>query len=221
MHLKFCLFICLSFLAQLAQGQKNFVSGTLGLANGETMECEFVLQIKNGKDGTFNKDHKRLKYRMPGDKEVQKIDFDDLDYIIVNTEETQILLRRMHYYTLKRKGAKKSKDKSWCQYRGGCDDMQGYLLIQEFEVDSEGQIWESYLDGMGWYLLMREGEDAPTHVSYVFLRKVLTQKAFDKQRKRMLEKYFVGDKDGMAFVKGKKRITQKDLKDYLEKRCGE
>lgn len=220
MNYPFLLTLLLSFVLQLSFAEKNFVSGTLGLATGENLECEFILKIKNGKDGLLNKDHKRIKYRMPGDEEIQSMDFDDLDYILVNTAETKILLKSMHYYKPKvKKGFKKSKDKVWCQFRGGCDKIQGYLIIQEFEVDGEGQVWESYLEGMGAYLLMQEGEDAPTLVGYVFLRKVMTQKAFDKQRRKMLERYFEGDKEGLAFTNGKKRITQKELKEYVMKSC--
>lgn len=208
-------------ITQLSFAQKNFVVGTLGLTNGEEIQCEFVLKIKNGRDGeVLDKSHKFLKYKMPGSDDIQKIEHDELDFILVNTETTKILVRRLHYNRLRnKKPPVKSKDKMWVQFRGGCDEIQGYLLIQEFEVDRNGQIWETYIDGMGAYLLMRDGEDVPTQVGYVFLRKVMTQKGFDKQRKKMLDLYFKGDKKGMEFISDKSHITQKELSEYIAENC--
>ncbi len=204
--------------------QKNFVNGTIGLVSGDKLQCEFVLQIKNSKDDKlFDRSHKILKYRMPGE-DTQKMKFEEIDYLLVDTvidgEPVQTLIRRMYSYTpRKKKVAKKSKRRSWFQLRDGCEEIQAYLYIHEFEIDKKGRIWESYMDGMGGYYLMREGEDAPTYVGLVALRKLLTQKGFDKQRRNLLEIYFRGDEDGTAFVTGKKRIPQKELTEYVSNRC--
>ncbi len=217
----FLIFSIIFFFTTSIAGQKNFISGTLGLTDGSTLECEFILRIKNGKDGIFNEDHKVLKYRMPGSDKVERLSFKELDYISVNTDKTKIFLVRTPYYEIRRKKApKKTKDAVWCQFRGGCDDIKSFLVVQEFEVDKNGQVWENYLDGMGAYLLQRPDEDAPTFVGYVFLRKIITQRAFDKQRRKMLEKYFLGDEHAEAFLEGKKRIKQKELKEYVMNRCG-
>ncbi len=204
--------------------EKNFVSGIIGMVDGSQLECEFVLKIKNDRDDQiFDRSHRLLKYRMPGG-ETQKMDFKEIDFLLVDTEvdgkPVEILIRRMYSYTpRKKKEAKKSKKRSWFQLRAGCPEFQGYLYIHEFEIDKQGRVWESYMDGMGGYYLMREGEDGPTYVGLVALRKMMAQKGFDKQRRGLLERYFEGDADGTAFIAGKKRIAQKELSEYVSTRC--
>ncbi len=217
----YTLFLFIIF-SQMSYGQKNFVAGTLGLTNGEVLECEFVLQIKNSKEGLINQDHKRLKYRLSAKDDVNTIGYSELDYILVNNDKNKMLLRRLYSYRLRvaDKPHKKSKYKSWFQFRAGCEDIASYLAIQEFSIDKNGQAWETYLDGMGALFLMRDGEDAPTNIGFVFLRKVITQRGFDKQMKKMLDKYFDGESDGMDFLKNKTHMTANELKDYILDRCG-
>ena len=219
-YLYYLLFSFCFLFSNAIIAQKNFIQGTLGLSNGEKLECEFVLKIKNGKDRELNKDHKRIKYRMPGSEEIKKMDFTELKYILVDSEETKIFLVRMPYYAIRKKNKIiKTNFDVWCRYRGGCEDIKSYLVVHEFEVDKDGQIWESYTDAMGSFLVQRQGEDAPTKVGYVFLGKIITQKAFDKQMRKRLGIYFKGDDHAMSFLEGKKRIKQKELQDYIISRC--
>lgn len=207
----------------LQEGSSQYFRGTLGFIDGETLECDIRLKIKNSPDKLIDRFSYKMKYKLPGDDEVQTANFKDLDFIAITTDKASIFLRNMYVYyprIRKSKPPVKSKTRHWLQYRAGCEEIGGYLALQEFEIDKKGQVWEKYLNGMGEYYVLKEGEDAPTRIGHVFLYDSPTQNMIDKQRKKGLERYFKGDEDGMKLLEGKTKVTPQELTDYLNSRCG-
>jgi hypothetical protein len=207
-------------LSSVTFGQKHFVKGTLGMKDGTSLECEFVLKIHNGSENIFDDSHKYIYYKKAGSNEVLKMEQKKMSFISTTAGGNKILLKNLPYYsfTLKWK-YKKNNDPVWMQLRGGCKDLESYLIIQGFEIDKNGVFWDRYLDGMGSFALLKPGEDAPHLVSYVFLKKQAFHKAWAKQSAKMLKVYFENDTDGLKFLEGKKRVPIEELVEYIDKRC--
>jgi|GEM_PF-1923168 len=218
-RLSSCCFILLLSL-QLSSQDKNSVNGAITMLNGDVIECHVRLPIGNYADNAF-KDVVNNIFVTYDNGEQDVIKSDDVDSVVLTSNESSTLLKRSNYNTYKLKGAvKTSSSKAWLQQRSGCEAIRSYVIVGQIDVGRDGSFWEEYVDGMTMYLLQRDGEKNPTQAGVVFLRKVATQKSFDKQRKGFLEKYFANDKQAYkTLIEGKKLVTQDEVKAYLDATC--
>lgn len=190
------------------------------MLNGDVIECDVRLPIGNYSDNAF-KDVVNNIFVTYKNGESDVLESDKVGYVILNSNENSTLIKRSHYNTYKLNGdVKISKSKAWLQMRSGCESINSFVIMGQIDVDRDGNFWEEYVDGMTMYLLQRAGEKYPTQTGVVFLRKIATQKTFDKQRKGFLEHYFADDKKAYSqLVQGKKLVTQDELKAYLDETC--
>jgi len=204
--------LLLSFLGiqNISQAQdKSYVNADFKMADGTTMSGIVRMPIMNSKN--------KIVYRTSKDGKKQVLDADDIDYLLLNGKEGDILLKRDKIYMPYKK--KPSKQKMWLMMRMYCENFQTYVGIMGFEKDKAGNLYATYADAMGMYLIQREGEDYPHGVGSVFIRKIITGKMFDKQRKTLLEKYYSNDAEALKHLSSIKRITQQEMTDFLSSKC--
>ena len=208
--IKLLLLTLFTILATEGFSQKHrWMEAYVKLDNGKEMEGLIKLPVKNSST--------RIVFKESADAKKDAIKADEVDFFILNGKQGNAIIKRDKYY--KRGGDKLTRQQSWLELRMYCDNFETYLGIAGFDNDKDGNLYNVYVDGMGAYLIKGEGEKHPTEVGYLFLQKIATQKMFDKQRKKMLEKYYARNKEALKWVKSKKRISIEELVTYLESNC--
>jgi len=106
------------------------------------------------------------------------------------------------------------------QYRVGCDEIKGFILIKGFDINEEGELREWYYEMGNEYLLQIQDKYYPGKIYYFSLGKIIGN-LMDKKRKRTLNYFFTALKDekGLTFTKTKDLFTEKEITEYVFKRC--
>lgn len=189
----------------------KFVDGIIFLAGGEEIECTVELPIRAAA--------KKLTIKKGADAKPTSISSNDIEMVLLSSNDQQTLLRRTKIRNIKMKGTKLSKQKVWLEVMHLCDNITSYVGIAGYDVDRKGNLFGLSVDGMGGHYLQRTGESEPTEVGYIFAAKQITQKAIDKQRKQKLVRYFENDKKATTYFKSKKRVSESEIIEYIESIC--
>ncbi|MBK7787451.1 MAG: hypothetical protein IPO65_14490 [Saprospiraceae bacterium] len=195
-------------LSTNCEAKKKKLTVEIKMLTGEIKKGLLELPISNS--------HTRIVYRMDEEASKEAIRSNDIDYLLLFTEEDTFYIKRTQYYNPKKK---LGKGKDWLLRQMNCKNFQTYILVQGFETNSDGDFFALYLDGMGMYLMQRNDEKYPTELGYIFIKKIITQGMFDKQRKEFLMPYFEKDKEAMSFINGKEKIKQDELIEFLTSIC--
>lgn len=195
-------------LSTNCEAKKKKLSVEIKMLTGETKKGLLELPISNS--------HTRIVYRMDEEASKEAIRANDIDYLLLFTEDDTFYIKRTQYYNPKKK---LGKGKDWLLRQMNCKNFQTYILVQGFETNSDGDFFALYLDGMGMYLMQRNDEQYPTELGYIFIKKIITQGMFDKQRKEFLQPYFEKDQEAMSFINGKEKIKQDELIEFLTSIC--
>ena len=219
--LTFCAF-CLSTVAQRNHAIKNrYAKGTILFTNGNILDCEIAFPILNRSSSlgpTIRSKNKLTIKNMSDEKE--KIDIDEIQTIQFEGEGGFYTMSVMHSITLRRKNKKKlSKHKAWFIHEINCDGLHSYVKADKFDIDKEGQPYAIHVNNMGEYLLQREGEEWPTLISTAITYNGANKKQFWKIRRNSFAQYMGDDEHAQNFLADKKRLTAKELEDYIAERC--
>jgi len=213
-------FSCL-FLSATAQIKNTYTKGSILFTNGDILDCEIAFPILNRSMSlgpTIRSKNKVTVKDMLGKK--QKIDIDEIDALVFEGTDGFYSMKVMHSFTMKRKGkVKQTKHKSWYIIDEGCDELQGYVRADKFDLDRKGHPYALHVDNLGQFLLQREGEEWPTVISTALTYRGINKKQFWKIRRNSFALYMGEDKHAKEFLDGKKRITGEELTDYVIERC--
>lgn len=216
--------ISLFFCDLSAQITTRYTFGTVYFLNGDVYDCQigFPLLNRSNKLGpTLRSKNKLVVKSLGGDKE--KIDNEEIDYIIFEGDQGQFILKWTQGYTVRgRKYDKKKlqKHKSWFLVEGGCEDIISFAWADKFELNKKGQIYANYIGSHGFYgsySLMKKDEEFPTLICSMTEGSGI---GFKKMRKKVFEFYFKGDSHAEQFLEGKKKLTVEEIMNYVKSRCG-
>ncbi len=216
--------ISFSFLDASAQLVNRYTFGTIYFLNGDVYDCQVgfpLLNRSNNLGPTLRSKNKLVVKSLGGEKE--KIDNEEIDYIIFEGDQGQFMLKWTKGYSVRgRKYDKTKLDKhnSWFLVNGGCEDIVSFAWADKFELDKKGQVYASYVGSYGFYgsyYLLRSDEDYPTMICTMTEGNGI---GFKKMRKKVFEFYFAGDGHAEQFLDGKKKLTVEEIMNYVESRCG-
>lgn len=191
----------------------KYVDATIYFPNGKEMKCQVDLPIKAAE--------KNIRIKKEGETKSDVVAADDIEMLLLVSNDQSVLLKRTKIKTFKMKGTKVSKYKAWLEVNQICDNIISYVGVVGYDVNRKGNLFGLAVDGMGGHYLQRPKESQPTEVGFVFMNKQITQKMIDKQRKWKLDQYFSNDKKAINHFKSKKRVTESEIIDYLNSICEE
>ncbi len=211
LHLILLLSFCFQFLSFDASAK--FVDATISFLDGKEINCLIDLPIKaTQKKVSLKKDKKSsVKYE----------DCDNIDFILLNSNDQTVLLKRTKVFTIKLKSTKLSKNKAWYRVDAYCENIISYVGIGGYDVNRNGDLVGIAYGGMGEVCLQRTGEKNPTEVGFVFAGSPITQKNIDKDRHRKLVRYYQIDPEALKYFESMKRVSEDDLIKFVERNCEE
>ncbi len=210
MKLLFCNLIIFHFLLIAAPifGKNAQVDVQITMVNGEIKTGKLELPISNNQT--------RVVFRESEDAKKNAIRADDISNLYLMTKKDTFFIKRDSKYN---QNGKLGKDKYWLLQKQYCSNFSTYVLVLGFEIDRDETFYETYLDGMGMFLIQGANEEHPTELGYIFIRKIITGGLFDKQRVKFLKAYYKNDTEAMQFIDSKKKISQDELLEYLYTKC--
>lgn len=195
--------------SDLSARKKRYHDATIQMNNGKIINGLIRLPISAS--------DKRINYKENQDSKKQRIFADSINFITISSKKSNMVLKRTKYYSGKKH--KLSKRQYWMMPRMVCDDFETFISISGFTANREGEFVEIYSEGLGYYLIQREGEDYPTTVSWVVINQPITKRMFYKRNKKMLTLYYKKDEEILKWINSHKRIPSEELVEYLEKKC--
>lgn len=217
----FC-FLFVTVNAQRKYAIKNrYAKGSIQFANGEILDCEIAFPILNRSLslGPTLRSKNKIKVKdMLGKK--QSIEIDEINTIVFEGDDGFYSMKVMHSLSLRRKGKiKQSRHKAWFIVDEGCEEIQGYIRADKFDLDKTGRPYAMYEGNLGQYLLQRKSEDLPTVIGPAISYRGISSNSWRKGRLAALTQYMKGDEDVESFLEDKKGLTAEELVEYIIERC--
>jgi len=188
---------------------KHHVAAELYFKDGKVLEgiVRMPLTSRNSK----------VIFKENNDAEKQIFEAGKLEHLVLKGKDSETILKRTQYY--QPANGKLSKKPVWLMMRMYCSNFQSYVGVLSYDINKHGELFATYVDAMGAYCIERENEKYPTNVGMVFIRKVITQKMFDKQRQKLLAKYYSNDKSMLKKLQSMKRVSQSEMTELLQAQC--
>lgn len=202
--------------------KKIYTKGQVLLKNGKIITGEIGFPIYNAADVHLlnikkSEDQKYVFVKTEGT--VEKILQNEIDVIQAESNSRKILLKRTEVYRFTKVGKKSYEFQYWLDFQEGCEKMQGYLIVNRYDLTNDGQFIALYLNNEAEYALISEGEEIPTIVGMTHRKKEEGTGLWNKERRQKLQEYFKNNKEGMAFANSKKKITPLDLSNFINAQC--
>lgn len=189
--------------------KKGYVNAMIYKSDGDSISAHVKMPISN--------DKKKLIYRIEGEKKKLKLKYDEIDYLKLESDSKSLFMVRTKYHSIYK--GKLTKHKSWIIPRMACEGQTTFVACNSVSLRNKVEFVENYLEGMGGYMVQRPGEEYPTVVGMVFTYKPITQKMFDKQRKKAMLRYYKNDKEIHDSLEADKRITQEEMIEFFKSNC--
>ena len=206
--------------------KKIFASGEITLKSGEKFTCEIGFPLFNGANTHAlnlkkSRDNVNVHIKLENGK-LEKIDQNEIHMLKAWNASGKIQLKREETFRFNNDGERKSYGFNyWLDFKEGCDQIQGYIVVERYDLTKKGEFIALYKGKVAQYALQSQGEDHPTIIGNIVLEKPTATKAYNKERKKDLEKYFemIKSENGKNFLKDKKRVTPIELSEFISSQC--
>lgn len=222
LHSRFVLILSIlliSFNAHAEVKKPVFAECIIQLERGKTLEGYIRMPLRTIGKFAF---HETIK----GSKKM--IEVEEVEAIILKGANGDALLRATQCYNLKFGGKIKLTDhKALLLLDMNCTNMTTYYGVMSVEVDSEGEIYSIYPDGIGYYFVDRKMDKYPVFAGYMFARyedgsvkgNGMDGKMAEKTRRILLKKYFEGEDKHINYIDAQDKFTEHQMLEYLSSLC--